>query len=80
MDFVAFPSWWTVTLNDGGTLRIFADSVEQTADTLGFDALVDASEHEQAAFKVVNTTPSNPRRVVVRLAEVPAASVRDWEG
>lgn len=66
---------------DGDTLNIFADSVEQqTAESLGFDALVDASDDEQAAFKVVNTTPSNPRRVVVRLAEVPASSVRDWEG
>ena len=78
MDFVAFPSWWTVTLIDGGTLRIFADSVERTDETLGFDALVDASEQEQAAFEVVNRTPSNPRRVVIRLAEVPTASVRDW--
>lgn len=80
MDFVAMPSWWTVTLNDGGILRIFADSVEQSAESLGFDALVDASEDEQATFTVVNTTPSNPRRVVIRLAEVPASSVRDWEG
>ena len=79
MEFRASPCWWTVTLTDGGKLRVMADSAEDSSESVNFDLHVVASEHELAAWTVAQRSEADPRLAVIRVAEVPIALVSDWE-
>jgi hypothetical protein len=68
-----------VTLTDGATLRVMADSAEDTSESLNFDLHVVASEQELAGWTVVRRSEADPRLVVIRVAELPIAFVRDWD-
>lgn len=83
MELVAGPpTRWTVILNDGSVVEVWADTVTGLAgpddgrDFL-FGCLMDIEPELQDAFEVSARTPSNPRRVEVVVARFPRNAVQD---
>ena len=76
------PSRWTVVLNDGAEIAVWADSVtglsgpDDERDYV-FDCLMEIDPELQGQFRVTAETPSNPRRVLVEVAHFPRNAVRD---
>jgi hypothetical protein len=71
-----------LTLNDGNTVEIWADSAEGFAGPeddrdYTFCTLMDIDEAQQSDFEIIGRTPRNPRRVIVAVARFPRAAVRD---
>lgn len=82
MQFAAGPpTRWTLTLQDGSVVMIWADSAEGMAgpeDTRDytFATLMDVDVDDQADFEILGRTPTNPRRVLVAVARIPRSAVR----
>lgn len=76
------PTRWRVLLQDGSVVDVWADSAEGLAgpDDLRdyhFGNLMEVAEPAQVDFDVVATTPSDPQRVVVTVAQFPRSAVRE---
>ena len=76
------PSRWIVVLQDGSEVIVWADSVtglsgDDDVRDYGFHCLMDIDPDLQEGFEVTGRTPSNPRRVIVEVAQFPRAAVRD---
>jgi hypothetical protein len=72
---------WLVTMGDGATVEVWADSAqgvsgpEDDRDYV-FGVLVEVDEEEQAGFEVLARTPGHPRLVEVAVARFSRHSVR----
>lgn len=81
MELVTGPSPWQVLLTDGSELTIWATAFSREDDVYEFDELIDASPDEQAWLDITGRTPSNPKRVIVVVARIPAGIVaKVWTG
>ena len=73
-------SEWRVTLRDGHTLVVWADSYRQTDAEYVFGALADGTASEQAALDIDARTPTDPSKIVVVLARIPSDLVETISG
>lgn len=76
------PTRWDVVLLDGSVVSVWADSAEGLAGgddsrDYRFCNLMDVPVGAQSDFDVVGTTPTNPERVIVTVAQFPRASVAE---
>ncbi len=62
---------------DGTVLTIWASAFSKENGVYLFDNLADASDDEQARLEITARTPSNPERVMVLVARIPAAAVHE---
>lgn len=73
------PNQWQITLKSGNVLGLVADSYGRQGDFYVFDILVEATEEEQANDYLMITaeTPSNPQQIMIAVASVPVADVKE---
>jgi hypothetical protein len=74
------PSHWLVTLTDGSTVDVWADSVQglsgpEDQRDYHFLNLMDIAPDEQGSFEIVGRAPAVPTRVLVTVARFPRRSV-----
>ena len=78
----AHPTHWTVSSVDSSVIDVSADFVtglsgdEDVRDDI-FSVFMDVLPDLQDQFDVTGRTPSNPERVIVAVARLPRAAVRD---
>lgn len=75
MQTITMPSPWTVTLNDGSRLTVWATACSIEGDEYVFDTLFQAPLSEQERLDISARTPADPERVMVIVARIPVAIV-----
>lgn len=73
------PGRWTIRLVSGTEIALWADSFQESPDEYVFGNLVEATPLEQTSpdLEITNRTPSDPQRVIVTVARIPASEVAD---
>lgn len=74
------PSRWVLTLKDGSTIEVWADSYCEEQDQFRFESLVEATHEEQRHVKVTATGRELTSKVLILIARIPAALVSSIEG
>ncbi|MBR7831398.1 hypothetical protein KDK95_34155 [Actinospica sp. MGRD01-02] len=74
------PSQWLLTLKDGSTIEVWADSYCEEQDQFQFESLVEASHEEQRHVKVTATGRQPTSKVLILVARIPAVLVSSIEG
>ncbi len=64
-------SGWNLTLRDGESIEIWADSYEEQGGSYVFGVLANVAEDARSRLDISASTPSDPDRVVVTLARIP---------
>jgi hypothetical protein len=75
MQTITMPSPWTVTLNEGSRLTVWATAYAIEGDEYVFDTLVQAPLSEQERLDVSARTPADSERIMVIVARIPVAIV-----
>jgi len=71
---------WEVVLTSGSVLRVWADGYQEIDGHYTFGILIDAEHDLSDTALVTNRTPSDPERVVVSVARIPVAAVKEISG
>lgn len=74
------PSQWLVTLKDGFTIEVWADSYCEQQGEFRFESLVEASRDEQRYVRVTAASRRPGSKVLILIARIPAAIVSSITG
>jgi hypothetical protein len=74
------PSQWLVTLKDGSIIEVWADSYCEQQGRYLFESLVAASPDEQRQVRVTATGRDPAGKVLILIAQIPAAVVSSVVG
>ena len=75
MELITELSGWNLTMRDGTSIQIWADSYGEEDGAYVFGVLANVPQPEQERLDINARTPSDPERVVVTLARIPSELV-----
>jgi hypothetical protein len=75
VDLMNELSGWTLTMRDGSSIQVWADSYEELEGSYVFGVLARVAPDDRVRLDIRAVTPSDPDGVVVTLARIPTELV-----